>query len=193
MNDELDYEALKDMDWQEVVKIENSCDMIRDLGEGWWLFQRKGNEGYHGVLGWLHRSYKFYARHNPAEIIKHNIADFGYRKDERDCFTDGRSIKWVTRAFLPPSSNAYSKKVIQEVGALNLAEIAELERLQKKLEGLLISGSDQHKAAMKVAKTNREALRKKWTGKKQGKKLPPQPIVPEHITKTLIFLNGENE
>ena len=194
MNDQLDYEEMRDMDWQEVVKIENYCDTIRDLGEGWWLFQRKGKELWrHSVLGGFQLSKKFYAKHNPEQIIKHNVAKFGYTKDAKEVFTDGRSIKWITRSFLPPTASDHPKKVIQEIGVLNSAEIDEIERLNKKLKGLLISGSEQHKAALKVAKKNRETLRKKWTGNKQGKKLPQQPPMPEHIANTLIFLNGDNE
>ena len=43
------------MDWQQAVKDEGLVDIIKDMGDGWWLFQIKNHMSYNsysGVLGW---------------------------------------------------------------------------------------------------------------------------------------------
>ena len=191
----MNYEELRDMDWQEAVKKEKLCTIVRELGDGWWLFEKMyTGEPYNGILGWDYGygdRRKYFAVHNPALTVKCNIERYGYRTDQDKVFTDGRQVKWITRSFLPPQAGDYAKSAIQQIGVLDQADIAYLERIHDKLAGLLRSGSDQHQAAMKMAKKNRETLRKKWFGSSKTQNLrPEQPPVPENVSATVNLLNG---
>lgn len=192
MNEEL-YAEYQNMDWKDALKKEGRCNIVKEIGDGWWLFEKTEGWSYNGLLGWdyghNHKS-KFFAKHNPAALVKYYAAKYGYEEEKNNAFTDGRQVKWITRSFLPPMARDYSKMAIQQIGALDQADIAHLERIHGKLENLLRSGSEQHKAAMKLAKKNREALKKKWSGNKNLHTRPLEPEMPENVAATVKFLNG---
>ena len=191
------FEEYQTMDWKDALKKEGRCNIVKEIGDGWWLFEKTDtNSSYNGLLGWDYgygRKHNFFAKHNPAALVKYYAAKYGYEEEKNNSFTDGRQVKWITRSFLPPMARDYSKMAIQQIGALDQADIAHLERIHGKLENLLRSGSDQHKAAMKLAKKNREALKKKWSGKKNLHARPVEPVTPEKVHATVKLLNGNYE
>ena len=190
----MDFEAMQQLEWKEAVQVEGKATLVREVYDGWWLFEKDPNMGgYNGILGWDYTygpKHRYFVVYDPAKVVEINLARFGYAEDKNKSFTDGRQVKWVTRSFLPPVAREYAKMAIQQLGVLDQSEIDELERLHNKLEGLLRSGSLEHKAAMKVAKKNREALKKKWSGCKQLKQHAERPPMPENVSATLNMLNG---
>ena len=192
----MDYEGLKHLPWQEAVKKEGYCSIVREIGEGWWLFEKNthGDRYYNGILGWdPQRQNQFWAVHNPADVVEYQIARLGLNQDKKENFTDGRQIKWITKNFLPPVHSPYTKTAMLQIGAISEEDMEHLDRIHAKLEDLLISGSKQHKSAMKIAKDYRETFKKKWSGYKQRKTLPEQIPYPENVAATLNLLNGNNK
>lgn len=141
----MNYEEIQNLDWREALEVEGRCTLIREIGEGWWLFEKIDTTyRYNGLLGWDNGygdEHKFFAKHNPAKLVEYNAAKFGYEEDKNQSFTDGRHVKWITRSFIPPQARDYAKMAIQQIGALDQADIDDLERIYSKLADLLRSGS----------------------------------------------------
>jgi hypothetical protein len=193
----MNYEEVQKLGWREALEVEGRCTIVKEIGEGWWLFENVdscSHYGYSGILGWDYGpngKNKFFAKYNPAELVKYYAAKLGYEEEKNQLFTDGRRVKWIARSFIPPQARDYSKRVIQQIGALDQTDIDHLERIHGKLKNLLRSGTPQHGAALKLAKRNREALKKKWSGSKSLHKRPIAPPEPENVSATVKLLNGK--
>ena len=185
------------MDWQAAVKNENLVHIIKDYGDGWWIFQYQGTSPYYrGILGWhsfARQNKGFFAVQDPAQWIEHNLAIYGMNQEKRETFCDGRQLKWIVREFLPPESHQYARDAIKSLNILSENEIQQLEQIREKLYPLQKSGTPQHRDALKIAKANRVRIKRKWDAGKNLTKRPPYLPMPEKLKQHLVLLNGGEE
>lgn len=181
------------MDWKQEIIDEGQAVPIEDLGQGWWLFQRVDGSSayYNGLLGWDYTEHNgYFIRHNPEKWIEHKKAMDGLHQDRYEQFTDGRQLKWIVREFMPPSSREYTQNLIKNIGLLTDQEIAMLKNIREKLYPYQASGTPEHKETLKIARKNRERIKRKWDAGKGLTKKPVTPPMPEHVEKKLKLLQS---
>ena len=114
------------------------------------------------------------------------------REEMKTCLTDGRSIKWIARAYCPPEHNEHTDIIIKDMGVVTQEEADFLASIRERIENLTRSGTQAHREMLKLAKRNRTRIKKKWdAGRNLTKRLSQPSEEPAHITQTLNLLNGK--
>lgn len=176
-------------DWQQAIKKECLVDIVKDMGNGWWLFQTKKNDyRYNGVLGWQRPGKKgFFTVYDPEMTIEyHHRRDLKY-KEQNNLFTDGRQIRWISREFLPPKPRDFTINIMKQISAITDQDLADMDRIREKVKPFLEQGSQERADALKIAKANRKMLQEKFGPFNK----PKSPDMPANVKNTLVLLNEE--